>query len=95
MVCPDAVDTPMLTKQLDYEEAALTFSGRRILTVEEIGRVILQKAFLRKKIEVVYPFTRGLFAKPGSFFTGLGGSLSHLLSKKGAKKQAKLKENNV
>src|SRR5205085_5137897 len=28
-VCPDAVQTPMLDLQVDYQEAAMTFSGRR------------------------------------------------------------------
>ncbi|OJJ18277.1 hypothetical protein BKI52_26005 [marine bacterium AO1-C] len=90
VVCPDAVDTPMLTNLVGYKEAALTFSGGRVLTVEDIGQVILKKALAKKKIEVLYPATRGLYAKLGSFFTGLGGKLTNTLSKKGARKQAKL-----
>jgi 3-oxoacyl-[acyl-carrier protein] reductase len=35
VVCPDAVQTPMLDMQVDYEQAAMTFSGNRVLTVEE------------------------------------------------------------
>ncbi len=33
VVCPDAVHTPMLTRQVAYREAALTFSGSRVLRV--------------------------------------------------------------
>ena len=88
VVCLDAVDTPMLDKIAGYQEAALTFSGGRILTVEDIGQVILKKAMRRKKIEVLYPATRGIYAKLGSFFTGLSGKITNVLIKKGAQKQA-------
>lgn len=90
VVCPDAVDTPMLDKIAGYKEAALTFSGGRILTVEDIGKVILKKALGKKKMEVLYPASRGFYAKLGSFFTSLSGTVTNILSKKGAKKQAKL-----
>jgi len=90
VVCPDAVETPMLTKLLGYREAAMTFSGGRILTVEDIGQVILKKALAKKKIEVLYPASRGLQAKLGSFFAGFGGKATNVLIKKGVRRQAKL-----
>ena len=34
VVCPDAVDTPMVDYQLDFREAAMTFSGSRILSAQ-------------------------------------------------------------
>jgi 3-oxoacyl-[acyl-carrier protein] reductase len=38
VVCPDAVDTPMVDYQLDHAGAALTFSGSRMLTADEDRR---------------------------------------------------------
>jgi 3-oxoacyl-[acyl-carrier protein] reductase len=34
--CPDAVETPMLTLQETYSEAAMTFGARRSLTLDEV-----------------------------------------------------------
>ncbi len=48
VVCPDLVDARMLTLHLDYPEAALTFSGGRHLTVQEIGQVILEQGLEKK-----------------------------------------------
>jgi 3-oxoacyl-[acyl-carrier protein] reductase len=92
VVCPDLVDTPMLTLQLDYPEAALTFSGSRHLTVEEIGQVILEQGFKRKKLEIVYPTSRGLTAKIASFQPSLANLLFNTLIEKGLKRQKKLKD---
>ncbi len=93
VVCPDLVNTHMLTLQLDYEEAALTFSGNRVLSTEEIGNVIIRKGVEKKQLEIMHPYSRGLLAKLSSFFPKLSFSpvMSNLL-KKGAKKQALLKQ---
>ena len=92
VVCPDLVETPMLTLQLDYPEAALTFSGSRHLTVEEIGEVILEQGLKKKRLEIVYPVGRGLSAKIASFHPGLADLLLPKLAEKGLKRQKELKE---
>jgi 3-oxoacyl-[acyl-carrier protein] reductase len=91
-VCPDLVDTPMLTLQLDYPEAALAFSGSRHLTVEEIGRVILDQGLKQKKLEILHPTGRGLTAKIASFQPRLADLLLGNLMEKGSKRQKELKE---
>lgn len=91
-VCPDLVDTPMLTLQLDYPEAALTFSGSRHLTVEEIGRVILDQGLKKRKLEVVYPKVRGLTAKIASFQPAFGNAVLRKLTEKGLARQKELKK---
>lgn len=63
VICPDAIETPMLTLQEDYEEAAVTFSGRKSLTVEDIGRLVFDKVLASKPMEVMIPTHRGLLAK--------------------------------
>jgi 3-oxoacyl-[acyl-carrier protein] reductase len=93
VVCPDAVDTPMFTLQKDYDEAALTFSGTKALTVEQIGEVIIKKAILKRKIEIIYPISRGILAKLSSLFPSMGlSSVSRSLIKKGLKNQEKYRK---
>jgi 3-oxoacyl-[acyl-carrier protein] reductase len=91
-VCPDLVDTPMLTLQLDYPEAALTFSGSRHLTTEEIGRIILEQGLKKKRLEIVHPLGRGLTAKIASFQPKLADFLLNKLIEKGSKRQKELRE---
>lgn len=92
VVCPDLVDTPMLTLQLDYREAALTFSGSRHLTVEEIGQVILDQGLKKKKLEIVHPTGRGLTAKVAGFQPKMANLIFKKLTEKGLKRQKELKE---
>ncbi|MFT3925676.1 MAG: SDR family oxidoreductase [Myxococcales bacterium] len=42
VLCPDAVETPMLTLQEDYAEARMTFGARRALSVGEVEAAILR-----------------------------------------------------
>ncbi len=89
VVCPDAVQTPMLDLQLDYKEAALTFSGAKALTVQDIERLIIEKVLPKKPLEVVYPWSRGGLAKLASFFPGLSHFLAPALTKIGLSRQAR------
>lgn len=93
VVCPDLVATNMLTIQLDYEAANLTFSGDKILSVEEISGVILNEAVKNKQLQVLYPWHRGLLARIGNFFPSLSNILTNTLSKKGDQKRKSLIEN--
>jgi 3-oxoacyl-[acyl-carrier protein] reductase len=83
VVCPDAVRTPMLDLQVGYKEAALTFSGPRALTVEEIGDVILRDVLVRRPREAIVPRTRGWLAKLASLAPDLAAVLRPGLEKKG------------
>jgi 3-oxoacyl-[acyl-carrier protein] reductase len=67
VVCPDAVQTPMLDYQEDFPEAAITFSGPRAFRVEEIGAAIL-KSLETKPLEVLFPAWRGWLAKLSSLW---------------------------
>jgi 3-oxoacyl-[acyl-carrier protein] reductase len=91
VICPALVKTDMLTLQLEYEAAAMTFSGNKFLTVKDIEIAVFQQALAYKKIEILVPSSRGLTAKIGNFFPVLGFKLTRVLEKKGLKNQAKLK----
>lgn len=90
-VCPDAVATPMVDLQLNYEEAALTFSGGKILTVDEVCDNIINKVIAKQPLEVTINPGRGLIAKIASFWPNLARFMLRQLRKKGLEKQAELK----
>ena len=88
VICPDLVNTNMLTEQLDYKAAALTFSGNKPLTVHDIEKVIFNNALQKKQVEILVPLSRGWTAKLGNLFPSIGFWLTETLTKKGLKNQA-------
>ena len=89
VVCPDAVKTGMLDYQKDKKEAALTFSGNRYLTPEEVAETILKQAFDKKERDIWIPFHRGATALSSSVFPGLAHTLKNVFLKKGLQNQQK------
>ncbi|WP_061230898.1 SDR family NAD(P)-dependent oxidoreductase [Leptospira weilii] len=87
VVCPDAIKTPMLDLQKDYKQASMTFSGGRILTVEEVSKIILDKVLTKRPLEILIPGSRGILAKIGNAFPATAAILGPILRKKGLKKQ--------
>ncbi len=63
VICPDAVATPMVDYQLDHAGAALTFSGSRILTADEVARAIQGLLEGRSRRERILPWRRGALAR--------------------------------
>lgn len=93
LIMPDAVQTPMLDLQVDYPEAALTFSGAaKPLTVEDIERVLFDHVLPDQPLEVAIPWSRGLMSKVGLIAPGLMQKVAPLLSAKGRKAQEKAKQ---
>ncbi|PJZ70671.1 3-ketoacyl-ACP reductase [Leptospira perolatii] len=93
VVCPDAIKTPMLDLQKDYEEASMTFSGGKVLTVESVSKIIFDRVIPKKPLEVMIPTSRGLLAKIGNFFPNLNFLIGPSIRKKGRKKQASYSKN--
>lgn len=89
VVCPDAIQTPMLSLQKTYDEAAMTFSGNKVLRVEDIELLIFDRVIPNAPAEVMIPFSRGVFAKLGNLFPGLTDRLVLVLQNKGRKAQRK------
>ncbi|MDP2041777.1 MAG: SDR family oxidoreductase [Algoriphagus sp.] len=86
VVCPDLVDTPMLTTQLDYpEESKLSFSGpKKVLRPEDITRVILE-LMENPRVQVCIPETRGFLAKIAGAWPKIGELFRANLESKGRK----------
>jgi 3-oxoacyl-[acyl-carrier protein] reductase len=90
VVCPDAVQTPMLDKQKGDERAALTFSGpTRFLQVEDISSAILDRVLVKRPLEYVLPRHRALLARLGDWFPELTFRIAPLLTRRGRKQQQK------
>lgn len=86
-VCPDAVQTPMLDLQVDYEEAALTFSGDRTLTADDVCDAILGPVLNKRPVELLLPMHRGALAKIANVAPAVAAGLDPILRNKGAKAQ--------
>jgi 3-oxoacyl-[acyl-carrier protein] reductase len=86
-VCPDAVATPMLDRQVGYVEAALTFSGPRVLTVEDVAAALLGPVLSRRPLEYVLPASRGWLARLANLLPGLAGALQPRLQRRGRRGQ--------
>ncbi|MBM4375058.1 MAG: SDR family oxidoreductase [Deltaproteobacteria bacterium] len=63
VLCPDAVATPMLDKQTDYDEASLTFSAPRILTADEVAEVLTGRVLRDRPLELALPRGRKWLAR--------------------------------
>lgn len=90
-VCPDAVATPMLDLQLDYDEAALTFTAPRFLTVEDISRLLLGKVLRRRPLLISLPRHRALLARIADLFPRSQRPIAALLQRMGRRRQEALR----
>lgn len=90
-ISPDAVATPMLDLQVDHDEAVLTFSGRRPLSVDEVVGAIVDDALVRRPIEIMLPRGRALMARLAGALPGLARRARGRLAARGAARQAALR----
>jgi 3-oxoacyl-[acyl-carrier protein] reductase len=89
VLLPDAVETPMLALQRDFDEAALTFSGIRPLSVEDIEAALFDRVLPDKPLEVLLPAYRGALAKLASLSPESARLLTPLLRAVGRRHQQK------
>lgn len=89
-VCPDAIKTPLLEQSARHEAGAVVFSGSRLLTLEEVGRIILDRVLVRRELEVTIPRGRGLLARLGNLFPWASHGLLTSLQKIGRAHQRDL-----
>jgi 3-oxoacyl-[acyl-carrier protein] reductase len=87
VLCPDAIETPMLERQVNADEAALTFSGGRPLSLGEIERAVFDTVLTRRPPELLLPAGRGLQARLAGAFPRLSALLLERLRAKGARAQ--------
>lgn len=90
VICPDAIDTGLLHQSKSKDAGAMVFSASKLLTVEQIGQVIIQRALNDKPIEITYPPGRAFLAKVGSLAPGLATLLAGAMIRKGLANQRKM-----
>lgn len=92
LVMPDAVQTPMLDLQVDYPEAALTFSGASPLTVEDIELALVEEVLPKRPLELALPPSRGALSRLAVALPALAATLTPVFARKGLKAQEKAKQ---
>lgn len=90
--CPDSVNTPLLDAPLDNEAGAMIWSGKHLLTVEEVGDAILGKILTEKPMVRAIPFKRQLLARLGDQIPVIGLSVIPRLLAKGRRERLRLRE---
>lgn len=86
VVCPDAVQTPMLDIQKDDAHAELTFSGKRSLSAQEVTDAVIG-ALKTAPMEIALPPARGVISKLASFFPATAAGTLDRLRAQGRKRQ--------
>ncbi|MBI2826451.1 MAG: hypothetical protein HYX69_17375 [Planctomycetia bacterium] len=87
-VCPDAAETPMLDLEMSHDAAALAFTARRLLTVDDVADAVLNRAQSRRPLEVLIPRHRGWLANLTSLAPATEALLLGSMLKDGRKRQA-------
>ena len=92
VICPDAVRTPMLDLQVDYPEAALTFTAPRFLKVGDLERAVFERVLPRRPLEVTLPRSRGWLAKCSSLAPDWIAPVIPWLTRRGLDVQRRLRD---
>jgi len=87
-ICPDAVATPMVTPFAKQAEAAVVFSGSRLLRIDEVVRAIVDRALVDRPVEITLPRSRAGLAKLASCFPTIASFLFSSMTRRGLRNQA-------
>lgn len=89
VVCPDAVDTPMLDKQVDTDEASITFSAPRVLTADEVAYTMAYPVLEDRPFEVALPRSRKWLARMLDMAPSLGPHVAPLFHRLGRSRRVR------
>lgn len=90
VICPSGADTPLVEPYRHKDQAALIFIAP-LLTTEQVVRAIVDRALVKRPMEITLPRARGLLAKTAGSFPGLVRRLAASMTRTGLRNQAKLK----
>ncbi len=88
-LCPDGIWTPMLQRAVATEAAAMPFSGRRLLTPEQVADAAVRLLCGRRLLASV-PAERATMAKVSGLWPALGAATARSAGRKGRRHQARL-----
>jgi NAD(P)-dependent dehydrogenase (short-subunit alcohol dehydrogenase family) len=87
-VCPDGADTQLVREHDDEPEAAIIWSGPRLLSADEVGRHVVALLDSKKLVHVI-PRWRGWGARMNSMLGRAGLRTAPLLRRVGARQRAR------
>jgi NAD(P)-dependent dehydrogenase (short-subunit alcohol dehydrogenase family) len=87
-VCPDGADTRLLREHDDTPEAAINWSGPRLLTADEVGEAVVALLDSKRLVQVI-PRWRGWGARVNSMLGRAGLRSAPLLRRVGARRRAR------
>src|SRR5579859_8097414 len=90
VICPSGADTPLIEPYRHKDQAALIFIAP-LLTTEQVVRAIVDRALVKRPMEITLPRARGLVAKTAGSFPGFARRLADSMTRTGLRNQAKLK----
>lgn len=85
LVGPGPVKTDMLEQQRGDEDAALTFSGRRALTPDEVATAVLGHVLKKRPLECFLPWQDGVIGKVSNVAPGFFLHMAQRAFKRGRK----------
>ena len=88
-ICPDAVATPMVAPYTHKSEAAVIFSGPRLLKIEEVVRAIVDRALVKRPVEITLPRSRATLAKLAAAFPTVASFLFGAMTRRGLRNQGR------
>lgn len=94
-VCPITIQTPLLDNQLHNDAAEMFFSGRKILTLDDIEREIFDHVLVHKPYEVSIPRVKGIMAKFANWFPSVGPAMAAPYQASGRKRQARRRAGDI
>jgi 3-oxoacyl-[acyl-carrier protein] reductase len=92
VVCPDAIGTPMLDLQVEHPEAALTFSGTRVLSADEVASIVVGRVLRERPLECVIPAWRGAIARVAGALPGVAKHSVEPLRRIGSRNQGRYRK---
>lgn len=90
VVCPSTAATPMVEPYKHKPQAAVAFSTP-LLTTNQVVSAIMDRALVKRPVEIVLPRPRGLLAKIAGSFPAVAGLLTESVTRTGLRNQAKMK----
>jgi len=90
---PESVQTPMLDREKQYDEGAIVFAAPRLLTVDEVAGVILDRVLGRRRrpLEVYQPRHRGILLRLADLFPRFGLWVFPMIRRRGLARLQKLR----
>ena len=81
----------MLDRQKDYDEAWLTFSGSKYLTLDDIEQAFFEDILVNKPLEITLPKSRGTLAKVSGLTPQMNKFIAPVFKMLGKRNQDKYK----